>query len=87
MMSIDTLTDIKSLVDMDAEQQCSLQYVVARRPFCTKPASWACQLACCGQIKLVCSDHQNIVVSVLPKVFVCTRCMTPRPSIAASWAV
>jgi len=86
-MSTDTLTGIESLVDMKSEQQCSLQYVVARRPFCAKPAEWACVLACCGHIKLVCSDHQNIVVSVLPKVFVCTRCMTPQPSIAASWAV
>ena len=86
-MSTNTLTDIESLVDMASEQQCSLQYVVARRPFCDKPATWACQLACCGQIKLVCSDHQDIVVSVLPKVFVCTRCMTPRPAIAASWAI
>jgi hypothetical protein len=86
-MSIDTLTDISSLVDMESEQQCSLQYIVNRRPFCIKPAEWAAQLSCCGHIKLVCTDHQNIVMSVFPKVFVCTRCRTPQPSVAATWAV
>ena len=86
-MSSDTLTDISSLVDMDSEQQCSLQYVVARRPFCTKPVEWACQLSCCGHIKLVCHEHQNIVMSVFPKVFVCPRCRTAQPSVAAIWAV
>jgi hypothetical protein len=86
-MSIDTLTDISSLIDTESEQRCSLRYVVARRPFCANAAEWACRLSCCGHIKLVCSDHQNIVVSVLPRVFVCTCCGTPQPSIAASWAV
>jgi len=86
-MSTDTLTDIDTLVDIKAEQPCSLQYVFNRRPFCEKPAEWACRLSCCGHIKLVCSDHQDIVASVLPKVFVCTRCHTPQPFIAASWAI
>lgn len=79
--------DLESLVDITSEKQCSLQYVVARRPYCSKPAEWACRLSCCGHVKLVCAGHQNIVVSVLPRVFVCTRCATPQPSIAASWAV
>lgn len=82
-----TLADLSEMVDLESEKQCSLRYVIARRFFCTKPAEWACRLACCGHIKLVCSDHRDIVVSVLPRVFVCTRCGIPQPVISATWAV
>ena len=78
-------SDLESLVGSSA--RCSLRYVVANRPFCSKDAEWAVRLSCCGHIKSVCSDHQDIVASVLPRVFVCTRCHTRRPSQSSAWRI
>lgn len=82
-----------SLVDSDIEVLlqssacCTLKYVVANIPFCVKDAEWAVRLACCGHVKLVCGQHQDIVNSVLPKVFVCTCCRAKQPLVQATWRI
>lgn len=77
--------------DFDAllgpDSPCSLSFVKDRRPFCDNPAEWACQLACCGNVKVVCHDHRDIVGSVLPRVFLCVACGAEAPLIARSWRI
>lgn len=77
--------DIESLLENSA--CCSLTYVFAKVPFCVKDAEWAVRLACCGQVKVVCNDHLDIVNSILPKIFVCTRCHARRPAQSSAWRI
>jgi len=78
-------SDLDSLLENSA--RCSLKYVVANRPFCVKDAEWAVRLSCCGHVKLVCSDHQDIVASVLPKIFMCTCCRARQPTQSSCWRI
>lgn len=81
------LADPIADLDLDTEACCSLRFIVNRDPFCDRPAEWACRLGCCGNVKVVCSDHRDITASVLPRIFVCTRCHTTRPSISSTWPI
>lgn len=80
-------------VDYDLEDElgkdaaCSLKFVFNRRPFCAKPAEWACQLSCCGHVKIVCDSHQDIATSVVPRIFICVVCRTENPIIVRSWRI
>jgi hypothetical protein len=74
-------------VDLDLTACCSLRRITNRRPFCDRPAEWITVLGCCGHRKLGCSAHRNISASVLPLMFLCTRCHTQFPPTAASWKV
>lgn len=74
-------------VDLGPDAPCSLTFVRSRRPFCSNPAQWACQLACCGNIKTVCHQHRDIVGSVLPKVFLCVACGAETPGVARAWRI
>jgi hypothetical protein len=86
-----TLPDSHVLSEIDTElgpdSPCSLTFVKSRVPFCDKPAEWACQLACCGSVKVVCHDHRDIVGSVLPRVFLCVACGAEAPLIARTWRI
>ena len=77
--------EIDAELGMDA--CCTLRRVFGNRPFCSRPAAFACRLSCCGHIKVVCKSHRNIPEAIYPKLFVCTRCRTRDPSIAATWPI
>lgn len=88
MITIDTtLPDHLLDTGIGEDAPCTLQVVATNTPYCSNPAEWACKLACCGHIKVVCDQHRDIVASVDPKVFVCTVCRTPRPGIERSWRI
>jgi hypothetical protein len=74
-------------IELGPDAPCSLTFVKDRRPFCSNPAEWACQLACCGTVKTVCHQHRDIVASVLPKVFLCVSCGTQTPGVVRSWRI
>lgn len=74
-------------LNLGPDAPCSLTFVKDRRPFCCNPAQWACQLACCGSIKTVCNEHQDIVASILPRVFVCVVCGEEAPGVVRAWRI
>lgn len=86
-MSTDTLADPTTGLDLGNDAVCTLKMVVNDEPVCDNPAAWACKLACCGHIKVVCEEHRDVVGSVAPKVFICTRCRATRPGIQSSWRI
>lgn len=76
-----------ALADLKFDAVCTLKRAFSNRPICSRPAEYACRLACCGHIKIVCSAHRNISESVLPKLFVCSRCRAQAPAVASCWPV
>ena len=66
---------------------CSLQHIVGGRPFCRLPASWACRLACCGAIKVVCDRHRDPAAALAPKVFLCRSCRARSPRVSSRWPI
>lgn len=87
MTTTESRPGTESVPGTDHEATCTLQFVVTKQKFCTAPAEWACQLACCGHLKVVCGPHRDIVASTKPKVFICNRCGTTRPGIARAWRI
>lgn len=80
-------TDILDELDLKQDALCTLRFITTGHPFCEQPAQWACRLGCCGQVKVVCGDHRDIVNSVLPRLFVCGRCHAVKPMIASVWPI
>lgn len=81
------LPDVTSELSLGDDARCTLKFVINRRSFCTRPAEWACRLACCGLVKIVCDEHRDIAAAVAPRVFICTRCHVERPAIASQWRI
>jgi hypothetical protein len=79
------LDEIDLTIGMDAV--CTLMRVRSREPLCADPAAWACQLSCCGYVKVVCAKHRDIPFAIFPKTFVCAGCATPKPSIVRTWPI
>ena len=73
--------------DLGMEATCTLRRVIRRTPFCVEPAAWACRLACCGSIKVVCNKHRDIPTSVYPNQFICTKCGVSGPEITQTWPI
>lgn len=74
-------------IELGPDAPCSLAFVRDRRPFCDNPAEWACKLACCGTVKVVCEQHRDIAASILPRIFLCVVCRAQNPLIARVWRI
>ena len=74
-------------LELGPDSPCSLTFVKDRRPFCSNPAEWACQLSCCGHVKVVCDNHRDIHASILPRVFLCVACGEENPAIINAWRI
>lgn len=80
-------TDVEVDVDLDMDACCTMRSASTQESLCDAPVEWLVVLGCCGHRKLVCDDHRHPVVSVLPKMFTCSRCGTARPTVLASHKV
>jgi len=74
-------------VDRDLDSVCSLRRIVGSRPICNRPAAWAVQLACCGNVKVVCDRHRDIVASIAPRVLICAACRMKSPMAVRRWLI
>lgn len=88
-MRILTIPQITQDVDIELgpDAPCSLSFVKNRRPFCDRPAEWACLLSCCGNVKTVCGEHRDIAASILPRIFLCVICGMENPQIFRAWRI
>jgi len=87
-MTTDTLAVEDVGTGLGEDASCTLRMVVLDKPVCDNPATWAVRLGCCGNVKVLCDEHRDPNVSIRhPQVFICSRCATRRPPVAATWPI
>lgn len=88
-MSVDILPYASDILDLDLGMDacCTLRVINTGKPVCSQPAEWAVQLDCCGSIKVVCDNHQDVTWACLPRTFTCVKCKTAMPATRKSWRI